>query len=167
MRTINDVFPVSQVLTALQTVMLPNTRVQLAGGAIYVNDATSLVNMSATWPSVSLYEKGQNTARISYRTFQTRLQIVACYYDRWDGQQSSLSAIWSMVDLDLRRMKANVEDNPALYVSGTRNCEGTVEFVLSSYEGSAIAPTDGPFPVPVVMRTATISVNCLPYISNK
>ncbi len=165
LRALNDVITPVQLMTALAGVMLPNTRVQAAGGSISVDNATALNQQSAIWPSVVLDEGKQSAARISYRTWQTKLELLATYYDRWDEQPYSLDTIWAKVDLDLRRMKANVEDNPALIVASTRYCESLVHCALSPYEGHALSKTDSPFPIPVVMRQATILVNCLPYLS--
>jgi hypothetical protein len=164
LRSLNETETILQALTAMQTVMLANTRVQQAGGTIFLNDATALYAMTATWPSMVLSEKPQSTARIAYRTYQTKLEVLAAYYDRWDEQTASLAQIWAAVDLDLRRMKANLEDNPALILNGIRGCEGIVDVALSPYEGQALGKTDGPFPVPVVVRTALIHINGLPYI---
>ena len=160
----NDVYTPRQVMQQLITVLPTGTHHAAIGSTILIDDATSLYQNSAIWPAAVVREGKQTTARIDYRTWQTKLTLQLDYYDRWDQQPTSLSAIWANIDTDLRLMKANLENNPGLIVTGVRYVESVVSTELSEYQ-AALTQTDKPFPVPTLNRQLIILLNLLPFLS--
>ena len=160
----NDVYTPRQVMQQLITVLPTGTHLAAIGSTILIDDATSLYQNSAIWPAAVVREGKQTTARIDYRTWQTKLTLQLDYYDRWDQQPTSLSAIWANIDTDLRLMKANLENNPGLIVTGVRYVESVVSTELSEYQ-AALTQTDKPFPVPTLNRQLIILLNLLPFLS--
>lgn len=168
LRSPNDVILPTQVMTALASVMRLNTR--LAGAnVIYQNDYTPLLAQTTTFPCVVIHEATQSASKIAFRIWQRKLTLVAEYYDRWDTQTASISDIWALVDLDLRRMAANIEDNPTLTVNSVRAVKGVSRLDLSPYigeaaaQGQALSGLNTPLPFPLVRRYLTMTMTLLPY----
>lgn len=160
----NDAYTPRQVMQQLITVLPVGTHLASVGSIILIDDATSLYQNSAVWPAAVMREGKQTTARIDYRTWQTKLTLQLDYYDRWDQQPSTLSQIWANIDTDLRVMKENLENSPALIVSGVRYVESIVSTELSEYQ-AALTQAEKPFPIPTLNRQMIILINLLPFLS--
>lgn len=160
----NDIYTPRQVMAQLATVLATGTTLASIGNTILIDDSTTLYQLNTKWPAALLQEGKQTTARIDYRTWQTKLTLLLDYYNRWDQQTQDISQIWALIDTDLRVMKANLENAPALIVSGTRYVESIVSTELSDYQ-AALSQPDKPFPVSVIQRRMTILLNMLPFTS--
>ena len=161
----NDIYTPRQVMAQLVTIMLPGTRLVSTSNNILIDDLTALQKNTTIWPIAMLEETKQSIARIAPKAWQTKLTLVCTYYDRWDQQpNTTISAVWENIDTDLRIMKANLENNPALIVSGTRYIENIVSTELSPYEGALSQPNKA-LTFPVAERSMTILVNLLPFLS--
>lgn len=165
LRSLNDVVTPLACLQTVAALIVPNTRITSQSAQVYVNSAQAVYLQTATWPVVLLLEGPQSTARIGYRLWQSKLTAIVAYYDLWTQQSNSLDTIWATLDADLRRMKANLEDNPTLTNAGVRAADSLVHAELSPYEGQALTKDNSPFPVPVCVRTMTLQINLLPYTS--
>lgn len=162
----NDIYTPRQIMAQLVTVLLPSTRIQTVNSQILIDDLTALQQNTGIWPIAVLEESKQTTARIAWQAWQTKLTLTCSYYDRWDQQQLTMAAVWENIDTDLRQMKANLENNPALIVSGTRYIENIVSTELSPYE-AAVTPPNKTFPFPVIERMMTILLNLRPFTSTQ
>jgi hypothetical protein len=162
-RTPNDVIPIPTVLTALATILPANTVLAAESGSVLTNGTSSLENGTAPFPAVVINQGEVSAARIEIRTWQARVTVRVDYYDRWDSQTQTLDQIWVNLDADLNRMRANVEDNPKLIVSGTAHALDVAHVALGPFVGNQI--NDKTFPVPVVTRSMTIQINVPPYLS--
>lgn len=165
LRSQNDRSTPAQVLAALAQIAPVNTRVGTLGGSALVNTGAPFTGLTVTFPSVLVTEGPQSAAKVAYALWQTKLIAYVDYYDRWDTQTVSLDTLWAQVDADLRRMKANLEDNPTLTIAGSRGCDGIVKVELSDYIGRALTKTDSPLQIPVVTRRLTAYINLLAYTS--
>ena len=84
------------------------------------------------------------------------------YYQRWDQNAATLSTIWLSIDTDLRRMKANLEDNPRLQISGINYAVDIALISLTPFVGQI---NDKDFPIPMPERAMSIQINLAPYAS--
>jgi hypothetical protein len=160
LRNLNEPITILQVLNAIKTVAIPNTVVE--NGTVLVNTKELLFSAQATWPAAVFWEAPQSTARIGWKLWQTKLTCVCLYMSRYDQNTTDLDSLWETVDLDLRRMKANLEDNPRVYLNGTRYVADLTMMTLSPFVGDV---NQKDFMIPVVERQMSIQVNLAPYIS--
>lgn len=179
LRNPNDTDPAVTVLNALAVVLPgnPSANTQLglnqntystscvainSWGALYGPNGTG-----ATFPFLMLEEETQSVARQQgAKTWTGEVVIFANYIHRWDRSAARMDAVWATIDADLRRMKANLEDNPTLSVqltgeaSVTRHAVSISRMELSPYKGSV---NIGIYPFGLVARTLTINVKLPPY----
>lgn len=161
-RSNNEPVTGALLIAALEAVMVPNTLFQAAGGTALVNSRKQLYTNDAVWPALVMFEGPQSTARIAWRTWQSKITVLGQYYARWDQNNIPLDTLWETIDGDLRLMKANLTDNPRVFVSGTRWALDIVMVALSPYEAMV---NERMFSFPVVERNITIQVNLTPYVS--
>lgn len=160
LRTLNEPVTILQIINAMATVATPNTAASF--GTVLVNTKEPLYTASAIWPAAVFWEAPQSTARIGWKLWQTKLTIVCQYMGRVDQNTQNYDTVWETVDLDLRRMKANLEDNPRIFLNGTRYVADIALMTLSPFVGN-INQKD--YTVQVAERQMTIQVNLAPYIS--
>jgi hypothetical protein len=161
LRNLNEPVTIFQVMTEIAAVAKPNTIVG-SGGTVLVNTKELLYTANATWPAVVFWEAPQSTARIGWKLWQSKLTCVALYMGRYDQNTEDIDSIWATVDLDLRRMKANLEDNPRVYVGTTRYVADITLVTLSPFVGNV---NQKEFMIPVVERQMSIQINLGPYAS--
>lgn len=155
LRTINDPIDSTGVLTALGAVMVPNTQFEAGGGVVLVNTWSPLELGQVGVPALVLEAMPQRTVRQGWRTWQNELLARAVYLDRWDQQNSTLDQIWQNLDLDLHRMKSNIEDNPTLTVGGVVHALKINKIELSAYA----AQKDDRFALVAMRRTMTCNIH--------
>lgn len=161
--SLNDVITPLQAVNALATVALPGTRLQTVNGTVLINQRAQALMQQAHWPMLACVESSQSTGRIEWRTWQTKLAVLCVYADRYDQQAGiPIDTIWASIDADLRIMKANIENNPRLVISGAMNALDIAEFILTPYQGE-MNTTD--YPVPVIERILQVHLNLPPYTS--
>lgn len=166
LRALNEPFSAATVLATLGTVMAANTYLQQANGAVLVNGIEPLLDSTASHPALILFEAVPSRGRIEVGMWQGRLTAEVRYEDEYTDDPESLDVIWARIDLDLRRMLANLEDNPNLIYpnpGGTRYLSDSPEITLSPFWDKQTDTTT--YPYPVAVRIATVKLNLLPYRS--
>lgn len=161
-RGVDDGIQPIQIMQTLATVLPANTNLGALNGTVAINSRNLLLANAATWPALVLWEGAQSSARIYWKLWQAKLVVMAVYYARWDQTNQSLDDVWANVDQDIRRMKANIEDNPRLFVNGTRYALDVTLITLSPF---AAMLNDKDYGFPVVERSLSIQVNIQPYTS--
>ena len=162
LRSINDTVDISAALTQLGTVMTANTALAAANGPVYVNSTAGLYDSTATWPALLIEEDQTINIRTGYRTWKKSCLAVCVYMDTY-VQQSAFDDVWDAVDLDLRRMIANLEDNPTISAGGIIYVENIVRVTFSPY-GEKTVDHDT-FSMPVIQRQAIIELQLPAYVS--
>lgn len=180
LRSPNDSDPANVVLSAL-VVVLPgfptaNTVIGLNNpGAAYVNSWQSLFpsytpgSTTGIFPLLMLEEDKQFVDRVAIKTWQGKLSAMVHYIDRWDRSPARTDAIWQGLDVDLRRMKANLEDDPTLTCTLAAFGEGAPTRHAQSIEKIELSPYRGQmnllaYPFGLVARTMTLTIDLLPYV---
>lgn len=162
-RSVNDAISVSDALTQLGAVMVANTALEAAGGAVLVNNTAPLYDANAVWPALLIEEDQTISLRQAVRTWKKSSLAICTYLDSYAQQGSTFDAIWDAVDLDLRRMIANLEDNPTITAGGVIYVERVVRVTFSPY-GEKTVDNDT-FSIPIVQRQALIEFELPAYIS--
>lgn len=161
LRSVNDPVDATGILNAVAAVIVPNTQFQAGGGTIYINNWATLNGPNATYPALVLESGQQVSRRAAWKTWQSSLVVSAQYLDMWETQPNGLDAIWANLDLDLHRMKANIEDNPTLKVNGVVNSLNISDFHMSPYIGQREDRTG----FSVIKRTLRFTVHTPLYVS--
>jgi hypothetical protein len=152
-----------QILTAVSTIMVPNTTLQQEGGTVAINTYQPLLTAATRWPAVVLITGARSSARIDFRTWQMRFTTLVTYYDRWDDNGvQSIDDLWQSIDQDLDAMQANLEDNPTLTIGSVRNALSISEIVQSAYTAEIDKFS---LPFSVIKRTMNVMINVPAYLS--
>ncbi len=170
LRSTNDGGAVHAALNALASVMPPNTALAAASGTVLVNALASLeqgalTQSGTTWPALLLQEGQHSRARIAWRTWQQHFTALCLYCDRPDQQTNSNDTIWSNIDLDIRRMMANIEDNPTLTVASVRYALDIAKLELSPFSKPEQNVDITLIGFPILRRVLTVHVNLPAYLS--
>lgn len=178
LRSPNDQDPANLVMEALQLILpgTPSANTLLGQAAVHgtnsaINSWSALYGIAgagAVFPFLMLEEDRQSTERISFRTWHGDVVVLANYINRWDRNPATIDAVWAIIDTDLRRMKANLEDNPTLSVqitaagelAVTRHAVKIHKVELSPYKGSLALTI---FPFGLVARTLSIHLDLPTY----
>ncbi|MGZ6281719.1 MAG: hypothetical protein ACXWQ5_00230 [Ktedonobacterales bacterium] len=136
LRSANDPVDALGVLSAVATVIVPNTRFAQNNGTVYTNNWSVLNSANATYPAIVLEGGEQVSRRSAWRTWQSSLIVHIQYVDMWETQDNTLDAIWAALDLDLHRIKANLEDNSTLTTGGVAHALNLSDFWMSPYIGN-------------------------------
>jgi len=163
LRAVNDTIQVSDALTQLATVMIANTALQAAGGPTFVNDATGLYEADVIWPALLLEEDQVIEVRPGIRTWKKSALAVCTYMDCYAQKNQTIDTAWNLVDLDVRRMVANIEDSPTISVGGIVYIERIVRVTFSPY-GEKVVDHET-FSVPVVQRQIVVEFELPAYVS--
>lgn len=176
LRSPNDHDPANLVMQAMLLVLpgYPTTNTLLgeltnntainSWGALY---GTS--GQGAVFPFLMLEESTQSVERKGVRTWQGSVLIKCNYLHRWDRQPLQTDRIWANIDTDLRRMKANLEDNPTLTVqvsslgeaSPVRHAVAVRAMHITPYSGSMTLDI---YPFGLVGRTLNVEIELPPYV---
>ncbi len=169
LRPDNEIFTVSNVLSALAVILPQATQLALVQGSVLINDDSSLLLDTARWPALLIEQGPQAHKRIAPRTWQKQLTFTALYLARWDADSGvALDAIWDAIAQDVERMIANLTDNPTLTAilpgttGATRTCLSIADIEPSPRTTKVVSDDYGP---KTVERLVTIKVNMPPYIS--
>lgn len=182
LRTLNDTISIAAALAALALVLpndktsgytVPNTLLGTAAGSVLINDDTLLLSQQNTFPTLLIIQGKPDVLRVSWQTEQVKLPFTAAYLQQWvegngltgGGAPKSMDNVWADMDLDIQRMKANLEDNPRLLVSGTRNAVSSLPVVLSPYNRMQNSVDKTTYPVPVLVRLMTGTLLLPAYVS--
>lgn len=161
LRSLNELVDIPTLLTNLGTVLIPNTQMQASGGQIYLNDWSTIEKGQAIYPC-GVLEIGQSvTNRLAWRTWAMSLTVRLVYYDEWAQQPNTFGAIWTNIDADLHRMKANLEDNPTVTVGGTPHALRVTHIEMPTYSNHK----DDRVPVSVIRRDMILTLRLPPYPS--
>lgn len=181
LRNPNDTDPANLVLSAMGLVLpgTPSANTVLGTynpSGIFVNSWQALFPNGASgssttgiYPLLMLEEDRQFVNRVAIRTWQGNVTVLVHYIHRWDRNPARSDAIWQTIDTDLRRMKANLEDNPTLTVQVTslgeaspkRHAQGIEHIELSTYRGQMNLLS---YPFGLIARTMTVTLVLPPYV---
>jgi len=164
-RAPNNPYPAITVLGAIRQVIVPNTRLTEANPSdptglsqVYIRHRYQM--MAGAFPAVNL-QTGQQQFRIwSNRVWTGILPVLIQYYDRWDQQPNTIDDILVRMDTDVEAIKANLETNDSLVVSGTAYAVSIPEILISPDLGELDSRVPG---ISLVYRTITAHVQMMPY----
>jgi hypothetical protein len=174
-RNPNDTETVAGVLSQLAVQLVANTDFQNDNGTVLINSDDAIYQggiyangnlvQPMTWPVLLIQENGQTVKRIAYRTWKIApLQVIVFLLLPWQPQTMSLNSIWTAFGTDLRRMQANIEDNPRLVDSGGHShVERTNQISISNRRQGSIDEQSYAFPV--VKRWMELSFDLPTYTS--
>lgn len=162
LRSANDSVTVASVLSALASILPLNTRLATTGGTVLVNAYDALLQHTKPFPALVITTRAMSTARIEYRLWQKKLTVHATYFDVWQQTTQTLDTLWGLLDTDLQRMVANLEDNPTLTLASVRHADSIAQYDLDGYEAEL---SNKQFKDTVVERHLTILINLPAYAS--
>lgn len=163
LRTVNDAITVSAALQQLGAVMIANTALQVASGQILINDTQPLHEGSGPWPVLLIQEDQTISLRQAVRTWKKSCLAICTYFDLYAQQDISFDSLWTNIDLDLRRMAANLEDNPTISAGGVVYIEQIKQLTFSPYGDHEVDSTT--YGVPIVQRQLVVELQLPAYVS--
>lgn len=163
LRAVNDAITVSAALQQLGAVMVVNTALQAASGQILINDSQPLHESTGPWPALLVQEDQTISLRQAVRTWKKSCLAICTYFDMYSQQDISFDSLWANIDLDLRRMAANLEDNPTISSGGVVYIERVVRMTFSPYGDHEVDDTT--YGVPVVQRQLVVELELPAYVS--
>ena len=170
LRTPNDPNYGAPLLTDLGTILIGSPAINTVLGAVPASAATGKGPVyvqreydlyRGNFPALLLSAGPQTYSRSSRSTWQGTFTAYADYYDRWDEQGAEMDDIRVAIDLDLERMKANIESNESLQIGVSARTISMYQTMLSPYEGMIKAIAGMTY----IYRRLTLSFHKLPYDS--
>lgn len=160
-RTPNDPIDDTGLMSALASVILPNTTLAAEGGQVLINTFDPIEQGKTTYPVVVLEDGDQTTRHAAWRTWQDTLIVKLCYIDRWDTQTQTLSQIRAKIRADLQLIKSNIQDNSNLVLAGTGHAVNLRRVVITGYGARSEKNT----PIPTVSGYVSIEYHMPLYLS--
>ncbi|SRR5258708_4827484 len=168
LRTINNPLNEAVLLSALPSIIAPNT--QLALGSVSGNGLELIYVLQkyalsiGPFPAVLISSGVQDVHINSARTYTGTHQVIVGYYDRWDRQTLPIDTIRLDIALELERMKANLEtylkNNRGFTVNSVIYPISIISTRLSGYAKALEKEFPG---LSVGCRELTIDFGILPY----
>lgn len=161
-RSVNDTISNNiTILPILASVMTANTQFAASGGTLLYQNYDSLERGDIIYPVLAFEIMSTVTRRVHFRAWSKTLSIRADYIDRWDTQSSTINDIWLAMDLDMRLMQANIEDNPVLLSGGVYYASRITDIEIQRMGANKEDRT----PVQTVKSRITMTVTTPIYIS--
>lgn len=130
------------------------------------NDHAALLSPAMKFPAVhlSLAKPMRSVVQSLRSRWIPDISILVEYYDTWTESTRTFDAVWTAIGEDLYRMCANVEDNQTLAIAGITYADGMPAYDIEQYVAHEFhTVTGGPGGLPLVRRTATLSLQQLGY----
>jgi hypothetical protein len=150
---------ITDVLQQLAVQMPANTDFLNNAGTVLVNSDDAVYQngiyqagvkiADLRWPVLLIQENGSITKRVHYRAWKVQpLHVVAYLMVPWQVGTLSFNTIWGNFGVDLRRMQANITDNPRLKdTNGVFHAERAYDLKVSNRRQGAIDEQTYAFPV--------------------